>query len=170
IFPLFFASRGLDLDRIATLAAAYPLVWGFLQLGTGWASDLISRKPVIVGGMLLQGVAISLAGFSDAFGGWLAAAVLLGVGTALVYPTLLAAIGDAVHPEERATSLGVYRFWRDAGAMAGALTAGALADLFGFEAAIQVVAVVTAASGIIAAATLLGGRPVQASSRREVVA
>lgn len=156
IFPIFFLSRGLELDRIAVLAAVYPLVWGSLQLVTGWASDLVARKPMIVAGMLLQGAAISLAGASDGFAGWTVAVSLLGVGTALVYPTLLAAIGDAAHPEERATSLGVYRFWRDAGAMAGALAAGALADLFGLETAIQTVAALTAGSGILAAATMHG--------------
>jgi MFS family permease len=160
IFPIFFASRGLDFDRIAVLAATYPLVWGALQLATGWASDLVGRRPVVVAGMALQGVAIAAIGASDGFAGWLAGAVALGAGTALVYPTLLAAIGDAVHPEERATSLGVYRFWRDAGAMAGALLAGALADLFGFGAAIQAVAALTVASGAVAALTLQGERRV----------
>ncbi len=166
IFPLFFASRGLEIDRIAVLAAAYPLVWGLLQLVTGWGSDLVGRKPAIVGGMLLQAAAISFVGASDAFSAWLVAVVLLGAGTALVYPTLLAAIGDAVAPRERATSLGVYRFWRDAGAVAGALAAGALADLFGFQAAIQAVAALTAASGVVAAQTL---RPGTVSSLRTEV-
>lgn len=154
IFPLFFASHGLSIARIAVLAAAYPLLWGGLQLGTGWASDLVGRKPLIVGGMLLQGFAIAITGLSAAFAGWLLGLALLGVGTALVYPTLLAAIGDAVHPRARATSLGVYRFWRDAGAMAGALLAGALVDAFGFTPAIQTVALLTALSGLVAAATL----------------
>ena len=157
IFPLFFASRGLSLQRIALLAALYPLVWGLMQLVTGWASDQIGRKPVIVAGMLLQGAALSLVGASETFGAWTVAVLLLGLGTALVYPTLLAAIGDAVRPEERATSLGVYRFWRDGGAVVGALGAGALADIFGFSAAIQVVAALTAASGILAGMTLSGG-------------
>ena len=170
IFPLFFVSRGLELDRVATLAAVYPLVWGSLQLATGWASDLVGRRPLIVGGMLLQGVAISVVGVSGSFGVWLAAAMLLGVGTALVYPTLLAAIGDAVAPGERATSLGVYRFWRDAGFIAGALGAGALADLFGFEVAIQAVAALTAASGILAATTLRASRAARPSPRAEVLA
>lgn len=151
IFPLFFASRGLELDRVAVLAALYPLVWGTLQLITGWASDHIGRKPLIVAGMILQGVAISIAGIFSSFNEWMVAVSLLGVGTALVYPTLQAAIGDAVSPEERAASLGVYRFWRDAGAIAGALAAGALTDLFGFGAAIQSVAALTVASGILAA-------------------
>ena len=170
IFPLFFASKGLELDRIATLAAVYPLVWGLLQLLTGWASDLVGRKRIIVVGMLLQAVALSVVGASGSFGGWLGALVLLGVGTALVYPTLLAAISDAVGPEERATALGVYRFWRDGGALVGALGAGVLADLFGFQPAIQTVAALTAASGIIAAATLRGARPAQALPGAEVVA
>lgn len=169
IFPLFFVSRGLDLDRVGILAAAYPLMWGSLQLGTGWASDLIGRKPIIVGGMLLQALAIALVGASGTFGGWLAAVILLGVGTALVYPTLLAAVGDAVHPEERATSLGVYRFWRDAGFIAGALAAGALADIFGFGIAIQAVAALTAASGILAAMKLQGSKPGEALPHAEVL-
>lgn len=151
IFPLYFASRGLELDRIAVLAALYPLVWATLQLVTGWASDLTGRKPLIVVGMMLQGVAISVVALVGSFNGWAVAVSLLGVGTALVYPTLQAAIGDAVSPEERATSLGVYRFWRDAGAIAGALAAGALADLFGFQVAIQSVAVLTVASGALGA-------------------
>jgi MFS family permease len=154
IFPLFFASRGLGLDRIATLAAIYPMVWGVLQLGTGWASDHIGRKPLIVAGMFLQGAAIFIVGVADFYSYWIAAVALLGIGTALVYPTLLAAIGDAVLPRERATSLGVFRFWRDSGAVVGSLGAGALADLFGFGVAIQSVAALTVVSGILAATTM----------------
>ena len=166
IFPLFFFARGLDLERIATLTAIYPMVWGILQLGTGWASDLMGRKPLIVLGMVLQGAAISLTGAVDSFGGWVVAMSLLGLGTALVYPTLLAAIGDAVRAEERATYLGVYRFWRDGGAVVGALGVGALADLFGFDAAIQSVAALTVASGLLAAATVRGSRPYAATEGR----
>lgn len=158
IFPLFFASKGLNLERIAILAALYPLVWGAFQLAAGWSSDLVGRKPLIVTGMVLQGVAISLAGAGGSFGWWLAAMSLLGLGTALVYPTLQAAIGDAVPPGERTTSLGVYRFWRDTGFMVGALSAGALADLFGLGVAIQAVAGLTVASGILSAAAIRGGR------------
>ncbi len=154
IFPLFFVSRGMDLNRIATLAAIYPLVWGALQLGAGWASDIFGRRLLVVAGMVLQGAAIAAVGALDSFAGWAVAVSLLGMGTALVYPTLLAAVGDWTHPEERSTSLGVYRFWRDAGAVAGALGAGALADALGFEVAIQAVAALTAASGIVAAATM----------------
>jgi MFS family permease len=154
IFPLFFASRGLGLDRIALLAAVYPLVWGGVQMVTGWASDHTGRRPLIVAGMLLQGGAIAIVGIGGGFGPWFAATALLGLGTAMVYPTLLAAIGDAVHPLERATTLGVYRFWRDCGAMAGALVGGILADLLGFGFAIQAVAALTAFSGIVAAVAM----------------
>jgi len=154
IFPLFFASRGLPIDRVAVLAATYPLVWGALQLATGWLSDIAGRKPLIVAGMLLQATAIAGVALTHRFDAWLAALAVLGLGTALVYPALLAATGDAVHPVERATALGVYRFWRDAGAIAGALLAGSLADAFGFTAAIQAVAAITAASGALAAWTL----------------
>lgn len=154
VLPLFFASRGQSLDRIAVLAAIYPLVWGGLQIATGWASDWIGRKPLIVTGMVCQAIALSMIGWSDSFARWLAALVVLGAGTAMVYPTLLAATGDAVAPSDRATAIGVYRFWRDGGAVAGALIAGALADVFSFNFAIQVVAGMTVASAIIAAGTL----------------
>jgi MFS family permease len=154
IFPIFFASRGASLDNVAALAAMYPLVWGGLQLVTGWASDLAGRKPLIVAGMLVQAAAISIVGASSTFAVWAAALALLGLGTAMVYPALLAATTDAVRPGERATALGVYRFWRDAGAIGGALAAGALADAFGFNAAIQTVAALTALSGLIALISL----------------
>jgi MFS family permease len=154
VFPLYFASRGVSIQEIGILAAAYPLVWGALQMITGWLSDTFGRNPLIIGGMLLQALAISLVGFGDSFEPWLIAVTLLGVGTAMVYPVLLAAIGDSVHPTSRATYLGVYRFWRDTGAMAGALAAGAIADTLGFQASIQAVAALTAASGIVAAVAL----------------
>jgi MFS family permease len=161
IFPLFFAARGASLGQVALLAASYPFVWGGLQLATGWVSDLTGRRPLIVGGMVLQGLAIALIGATAHAGPWLLGVCLLGLGTAMVYPTLLAAIGDAVHPEERSTALGVYRFWRDAGAMVGALAAGTIADLFGFGAAIQAVAILTVISGIIAARTVAPRREVR---------
>ncbi len=170
IFPLFFFSRGLDLERIGILAAAYPFVWGVLQLGTGWASDIVGRKPAIVSGLLLQSAAIAMVAMSDSFSSWLAAVTLLGIGTALVYPTLIAAVSDEVHPEERATSVGVYRFWRDGGFVAGALGAGALADMLGFEQAIYAVAALTAASAIIAGSALGGNRPAPASTKAEAFA
>ncbi len=162
IFPIFFASEGLGLERIGVLVAIYPLVWGTLQLATDWASDRVGRKPLIVIGMVLQGVAISLTGGLDSFGAWIGAMSLLGMGTALVYPTLLAAIGDAVPAGERAMALGVYRFWRDAGFMVGAIFAGSLADLYGLSAAIQSVAVLTVASGALANFTLQGRQLPQA--------
>jgi MFS family permease len=154
IFPLFFASKGLSLDRIAVLAATYPLLWGGLQIFTGWLSDWTGRKPLVVAGMVLQGVAIWLVATETSFSLWLGAVSLVGVGTAMVYPTLLAAISDAVHPDHRSAFLGVYRFWRDAGAIAGAILGGLLADAVGFSSAIQAVAVLTLLSGILAAVTL----------------
>ncbi len=166
IFPLYFASQGLELNRIAILMAVYPLVWGTLQLATGWASDLLGRKPLIVTGMVLQGTAISLTAVFDSFLAWTVTMSMLGLGTALVYPTLLAAIGDAVSAIDRATALGVYRFWRDSGFIAGALLAGALADLFGFSAAIQFVAALTVASGVVATITVRGKRNVQFDGSR----
>ena len=160
IFPLYFASHGLELNRIAILVAVYPLVWGILQLATGWASDVLGRKPLIVSGMVLQGVAISLTAAFDSFSVWIVTMSMLGFGTALVYPTLLAAIGDAVPAIDRATALGVYRFWRDSGFIFGALLAGAFADLFGFSVALQIVAALTVASGVVAQFTVRGKRAV----------
>ncbi len=169
IFPLFFASKGLGLERIAMLAAVYPLIWGSLQIVTGWLSDLTGRRPLIVCGMLVQGFAIWLATAGNSFGVWILAVGLVGVGTAMVYPTLLAAIGDAVHPEQRSSALGVYRFWRDAGAIAGALLGGSLSDALGFSAAIRAVAAITVLSGVVAALTL-GPRAAGRPQSREAIA
>jgi MFS family permease len=149
IFPIFFASQGLSLRRIGVLAALYPLIWGAGQLGTGWLSDILGRRPLIVGGMALQAVAIWLVVALDTYGGWIIAVSLLGAGTAMVYPTLIAAIGDAVQPEERATTVGVYRFWRDTGAMAGALIAGVVTDAISVKWTMHTVAAITLASGVI---------------------
>mgnify|MGYP003727591071 CR=1 FL=1 len=137
------------------------MVWGTLQLATGWASDLLGRKPLIVIGMVVQGAAISLTAAFDSFSVWIVTMSMLGLGTALVYPTLLAAIGDAVPAIDRATALGMFRFWRDSGFIAGALLAGAFADLFGFSVAIQFVAALTVASGVVAQITMRGKRAVQ---------
>jgi MFS family permease len=150
LLPLFFAAQGLDLREIAILAAVYPAVWGFGQLGTGWLSDIVGRKVLIVSGMLLQSAAIASFVVLPGFAWWLAAAVLLGAGTAMVYPTLLAAVGDAASPANRATSVGVYRTWRDAGYAVGAIVAGAVADAAGFPAAIMAVAALTGLSGVLA--------------------
>lgn len=151
LFPLLFARGGLSLAAIGTLVALYPLVWGFGQLLTGALSDRLGRKWLIVGGMWLQACAIGLIAATSGFALWALGAVLLGAGTAMVYPTLLAAIGDVAHPTWRASSVGVYRLWRDGGFALGALLAGGIADLFGITAAIGTVALVTALSGLIVA-------------------
>lgn len=151
LFPLFFAGAGMSLDRIATLAAAYPLAWGALQLGTGALSDHWGRKPLIVAGMVLQGLALFAVARLSSFAGWLGASIVLGLGTALVYPTLLAAVGDAAGPSWRASAIGVYRLWRDAGYAVGALAVGLLADALGGKAAISATAGLTVASGLLVA-------------------
>jgi MFS family permease len=149
LLPLYFAAAGLSVARIGVLAALYPAVWGLGQLVTGALSDRIGRKPLIVGGMFVQAVALGLFAAAEGFTVWASAAVLLGAGTAMVYPTLLAAIGDVAHPGWRARSVGVYRLWRDSGFAVGALVAGALADAFDITVAIWSVAALTAASGIV---------------------
>jgi MFS family permease len=152
--PLYLAAHGASAARIGVVAAVYPAVWGLLQLATGWLSDLAGRKPLIVLGMLVQAGALALlvAGEGE-FAPSLGAAALLGIGTALVYPTLIAAVSDVVQPRDRAAIVGVYRFWRDTGFVFGALLAGFAADALGTGAAIAVVAVLTAASGLVVAAT-----------------
>lgn len=156
LFPILFAAAGLSIERIGILAAVYPAVWGAGQLITGGLSDRIGRKWLIVGGMIVQAVALGMVAVGDSFGIWLAAAVLLGVGTAMVYPTLLAAIGDVAHPEWRARSVGAYRLWRDGGFAVGALLSGLIADAFGIPSAVAVVAALTAASGFIVAVRMRG--------------
>ncbi|MFI5488596.1 MFS transporter [Micromonospora echinaurantiaca] len=151
LFPVLFAAAGLSLPRIGVLAALYPAVWGLGQLLTGPLSDRVGRKPLIVGGMLIQAGALGLIAGGDSFGAWGTGAALLGAGTAMVYPTLLAAIGDVAHPAWRARAVGVYRLWRDAGFAVGALTAGLLADLVGIRGATWAVAALTAASGLLVA-------------------
>ena len=150
LFPLLFAAAGLSLGQIGALAALYPAVWGIGQLATGPLSDRYGRKPFIVTGMLLQAAALAWTATATTFAPGAVAAVLLGAGTAMVYPTLLAAIGDVAHPTWRARAVGVYRLWRDGGFAAGALLAGILADAYGIHTA-AVVAALTAASGILAA-------------------
>ena len=139
------------------MVAAYPLVWGVLQIPSGWASDRLGRRGLIVSGMVLQAGALASIGAGSSLASWLPAMMLLGAGTALVYPTLLAAVSDAVSPAQRANALGVYRFWRDFGTVAGALLAGALAEQFGYVTAFQAVAALTAASGLLAARGLVSG-------------
>jgi MFS family permease len=149
LFPLFFAARGVSLAQIGLLAGIYPGVWGTAQLLTGALSDRLGRKGMIAGGMLLQGIAIGLIPFTQGFVWWAVDLIFLGLGTALVYPTLLAAISDVAHPSWRASAVGVYRLWRDSGYAIGALLAGVLADLFGVSWAIGAIAGVTFLSGIV---------------------
>jgi MFS family permease len=159
LFPLFFARHGLSVGRIGVLAALYPAVWGLGQLVTGAMSDKWGRKRFIAGGMWTQAVAIGLIAASDSFASWAFGATLLGAGTAMVYPTLLAAVGDVAHPLWRASAVGVYRLWRDGGFAVGALLAGIIADLFGLVAAIWAVAALTAASGLVVAVRMYETHP-----------
>lgn len=162
LFPLFFASYGLGVDQIGILAATYPAVWGISQIATGSLSDRWGRKWLIVCGMWIQAIGIVLVASapwftyapSDNFSWWMIGAVLLGAGTALVYPTLLAAIGDVAHPDWRASAIGVYRFWRDLGYAVGAILAGVVADFLGLSWAIVVIGVLTFTSGTVSAITM----------------
>jgi MFS family permease len=154
LFPLFFLAGGMTLHQTALLAALYPGVWGLAQLGTGALSDRLGRKGLIVGGMWVQSAGILVIIAADGFWPWVLGSVLLGFGTAMVYPTLLAAIGDVAHPEWRASSVGVYRLWRDGGYAIGALLAGAIADLLGLRWAIGAVALLTFSSGVIVLAVM----------------
>jgi MFS family permease len=154
LFPLFFSAASVSLERIALLAAVYPATWGLVQLGTGALSDRIGRKWLIATGMWTQAIGIAVVITSSGFAGFAAGAVLLGIGTAMVYPTLLAAISDVAPPAWRASAIGVYRLWRDLGYAIGAVVAGACADLFGLAAAMWIVAAITLASGLIAAVRL----------------
>lgn len=150
LFPLFFAAAGRSLDEIGVLAALYPAVWGLGQMGTGAWSDRIGRKPLIVAGMWVQAAGIVLLMLGKTFGLMASAMILLGAGTAMVYPTLLAAIGDVAHPSWRGSAIGVYRLWRDGGYVVGALLAGFVADALGLTWAIGVVGALTACSGVVA--------------------
>ena len=151
LFPLFFAAAGLNVKQIGILSFTYPAAWGVLQLFTGTLSDRVGRKALIAWGMVVQSVALGAIALTRTFWSWIAAAVLLGVGTAMVYPTLLASIGDIAHPSWRASAVGVYRLWRDSGYAVGALMAGVLADAFGMSWAIGAVAFLTFGSGVVVA-------------------
>jgi MFS family permease len=151
LFPLVFAAAGLNLTQIGTLAAIYPATWGIGQLIAGPLSDRTGRKWLIAPGMWVQAIGIGIVTTSETFGGFATGAVLLGVGTAMVYPTLLAAIGDVAHPSWRASSIGVYRLWRDLGYAAGALITGIAADAVGLNAAMWLVAALTFGSGVVVA-------------------
>jgi MFS family permease len=151
LFPLFFVAARMNLEQVGTLAAIYPATWGVAQLATGAWSDRIGRKWLIASGMWIQAVGIGVVVLANGFMGFSTGAALLGVGTAMVYPTLLAAIGDVAHPSWRASSVGVYRLWRDLGYAVGALLAGITADAFGLAAAMWVVAALTFLSGLVVA-------------------
>ncbi|MGQ0669983.1 MAG: MFS transporter, partial [Actinomycetota bacterium] len=159
LLPLLFARGGLSLGRIGLLAALYPAVWGTGQLVTGALSDRIGRKWLIAGGMWVQAGGLGLVATTSGFAAWAWAMALLGAGTAMAYPTLLAAIGDVAHPRWRASALGVYRAWRDAGFAFGALLAGLLADALGLGSAIGIIAAMTAVSGAVVAFRMYETRP-----------
>jgi len=151
ILPLFFTSYGLSIERIGVLKAVYPAIWGILQTVTGPLSDRWGRKGLIAAGMWVQALGLILTAFAHRFVWWLLASFLLGLGTAMVYPTLIAAVSDASHPAWRARSLSVYRFWRDLGYAIGALSAGIIADLFGMQWAIVTIGAITFVSGAVVA-------------------
>jgi MFS family permease len=167
LLPLYFARSGLGVGAIATIAAAYPLSWGLLQLGTGALSDRWGRRPLIVGGMGLQGLALVAIPLVTGEAPWIGAALALGLGTALVYPTLLAAVGDVAYPSWRASAVGVYRLWRDLGYAVGALLAGVVADIAGIPAAILTVAALTLTSAAVAAWRLRETAPLGRTPRPE---
>jgi MFS family permease len=149
VFPLLFVASGLSVREISAMAAIYPAVWGICQLGTGALSDRWGRRWLIVTGMIVQGMALVSMALTRGTLAWSIALVALGIGTALVYPTLLAAVGDIARPSWRGAMVGVYRLWRDLGYVAGALLAGVIADAFGVATAIGVIGVMTAVSGVI---------------------
>ncbi|HKY22971.1 MAG TPA: MFS transporter [Vicinamibacterales bacterium] len=151
LFPLVFAAAGMDLAQVGLLAAIYPATWGFGQSVTGALSDRLGRKPLIVWGMWIQAGGIAVITMAHAFMGFVVGALLIGLGTAMVYPALLAAIGDVAHPSWRASAVGIYRLWRDLGYAIGALLAGLVADSFGLSAAMWFVAALTFVSGVLSA-------------------
>jgi MFS family permease len=166
VFPLFFSNFGLGVGRIGVLKAIYPAVWGCLQVFTGPLSDRWGRKGLIVAGMWTQAAGIFVTVATRDFGWWLLGSVLLGLGTAMVYPALIAAVSDASHPSWRARSLSVYRFWRDLGYAAGALSAGIVADVFGIAWAIGTVGVLTFLSGAVVAALMREGEQTKSASEK----
>jgi len=159
LLPIVQAAAGLPIAQIGLLAGAYPATWGIAQIGTGALSDRIGRKRLIVAGMLLQALAIASIAISSGFGPWLIGALGLGLGTAMVYPTLIAVVADVAEPRRRGAVTGVYRFWRDLGFAVGAVLVGLLADRFDARAAILAVAALTAISGVIVAVRMRETRP-----------
>lgn len=171
LFPLLYAAAGLDLARIGLLAALYPATWGIVQLATGALSDRLGRKRLIVWGMWTQAAGIAATAAAGSFAGYAAGAAMLGVGTAMVYPTLLAAVGDVAHPGWRASAVGVYRLWRDLGYAVGALLAGVTADALGLAAALWLTAAITFGSGLVSAVRMSETLPARGDDAggREVV-
>jgi MFS family permease len=166
LLPLFLAGFGLSLERIGLLAATYPAVWGLSQLFTGALSDRIGRKGLIASGMWVQAAGIGLLVWGQSFSWWLTAVALLGLGTGMVYPTLLAAISDVAHPTWRGSAVGVYRLWRDGGYAVGALASGFMADLLGMSAAIAAIAALTFLSGVVVTAVMRETLPRPAPASR----
>jgi MFS family permease len=162
LFPLVFAAAGMNLAEIGTLAAIYPAVWAICQLFTGALSDRIGRKGLIVAGMWVQAIGIAIVTLGSLFYWFAVGAILLGIGTAMVYPTLLAAIGDNVNPAWRASTVGVYRLWRDLGYAIGAFLSGLVADRLGIASAMWLVAALTFLSGVIVAWRMRETRRLQA--------
>ena len=166
VFPLFFSNFGLGVGRIGVLKAVYPAVWGCLQVFTGPLSDRWGRKGLIVAGMWTQAAGIFVTVATRDFGWWLLGSMLLGLGTAMVYPALIAAVSDASYPSWRARSLSVYRFWRDLGYAVGALSAGIVADVFGISWAIGSVGVLTFLSGAMVAALMREGEQTKSANEK----
>ena len=162
---MFLAARGVTLDRIGVVTATYPLVRGMGQLATGALSDRWGRKWMIASGMWVQAVGITAFVVGRSFSSWMAGATLLGIGTALVYPTLLAAVSDVAHPDWRASAVGVYRLWRDSGYAIGALAAGLLADGFTMPFAITAIAALTFVSGVVVAGVMYETLPERLRAR-----
>ena len=165
LFPLHFAREGLSIAAVGVLMGIYPAVWSLGQIATGALSDRVGRKWLIAGGMGVQAVGIGLIAATSGFGPWALGSVLLGLGTAMVYPTLLAAVSDVADPSWRASAIGTYRFWRDAGFALGAIAAGLLADAFGRRIAIGAVAILTALSGVVVAVRMYETHPAQRRTR-----
>ena len=151
LLPLFLAAQEIELAKIGIVAAVYPQVWGVFQLGTGFLSDYVGRKSLIVLGMLVQALGMWMLALGDGLPLWIAGAAVLGLGTAAAYPNLIAAVGDHAHPLRRASAIGIYRWYRDGGFVVGALIAGLLADLFGFRTAFLVVGGISLVSGLVVA-------------------
>jgi MFS family permease len=163
LFPIYFAREGLSIATVGVLMGIYPAVWSVGQIATGALSDRVGRKWLIAGGMGVQAAGIGLVAGTSGFGPWALGSVLLGLGTAMVYPTLLAAVSDVADPSWRASAIGTYRFWRDAGFALGAIAAGLLADAFGRRVAIGTVAMLTALSGVVVALRMYETHPARIS-------